>query len=84
MKFILLLSTAIYTATVLAAPGAISLNRSFKTLAGRADGDDSMKIACIECPCDGFTGACRCVNNGCCCDMTNPGQPPAGGWRKTV
>ncbi|CAA9961083.1 hypothetical protein P3342_006660 [Pyrenophora teres f. teres] len=81
MKFILLISTAIYTAIVLAAPGTISLNRSFKAIAAR-DGDDAVHIACIECPCDGFSGSCKCVNNGCCCDMTNPGMPPAGGWKQ--
>ncbi|RMZ68564.1 hypothetical protein GMOD_00008284 [Pyrenophora seminiperda CCB06] len=80
MKFILLISTAIYTATVLAAPGAISLNRAFKAVAAR-DGDDTVHIACIECPCDGFSGSCQCVNNGCCCDQTVPGQPPSGGWK---
>ncbi|KAL6165394.1 hypothetical protein ACJQWK_08623 [Exserohilum turcicum] len=85
MKFFLLLTTSIYTATVLAAPGAISLNRSFKTLATRADSDaeGTIHIACVECPCNGFTGACQCVNNGCCCGQTVPGQPPAGGWKRT-
>ncbi|CAN9099355.1 hypothetical protein CC77DRAFT_1020921 [Alternaria alternata] len=81
MKFALI-STVIYTATVLAAPGAISLSRSFKTISVRDDNnvEGTSHIACVECPCEGFSGDCKCVNNGCCCDMTNPGQPPAGGW----
>jgi hypothetical protein len=67
MKFIIVLSTAIYAVTVSpdSSPLAfrsyqhsnsqniyqISLNRSFKTLSGRADGDDAVHIACVECPC---------------------------------
>ncbi|CAN9085264.1 unnamed protein product [Alternaria alternata] len=53
MKFALI-STVIYTATVLAAPGAISLSRSFKTISVRDDNnvEGTSHIACVECPCE--------------------------------
>jgi len=83
MKFALFISTLLYTATVLAAPGAISLNRSFKTIAVR-DNDNvegTVQVACIECPCGGFTGACECVSGGCCCDDDGHVEVPEGGWK---
>ncbi|RYN93796.1 hypothetical protein AA0120_g4458 [Alternaria tenuissima] len=53
MKFALI-STVIYTATVLAAPGAISLSRSFKTISVRDDNnvEGTSHIACVDCPCE--------------------------------
>ncbi|KAF1942424.1 hypothetical protein EJ02DRAFT_444070 [Clathrospora elynae] len=84
MKFILVISTMLYTTAVIAAPGAFSLKRSFKTLVRSADDagpSDEVHIACVECPCPGFSGDCQCVYQGCCCDWTVPGMPPAGGWK---
>ncbi|KAF1958560.1 hypothetical protein CC80DRAFT_468116 [Byssothecium circinans] len=57
---------ALVAATVaLASPAAVSLERSTKVTRD-ADGTKVL-TPCIECPCEGFTGYCTCVPNGCCC-----------------
>ncbi|KAH9862404.1 hypothetical protein J1614_011059 [Plenodomus biglobosus] len=89
--FITSLIAAIVTSTVRAAPGSNSLKRAFKvvraepvnaliTPAPASPSDDTMTIACVECPCDGWTGDCACVYMGCCCDWTVLPQPPAETW----
>ncbi|KAL5116364.1 hypothetical protein ACEQ8H_005712 [Pleosporales sp. CAS-2024a] len=92
MKLSLLIGT-LSAASVMASPAATyidksRLNRAFKdvsvTATGTADADassETFKVACVECPCDGFSGSCQCVFQGCCCDWTIPSQPPATGWR---
>ncbi|KAF1947360.1 hypothetical protein EJ02DRAFT_334305 [Clathrospora elynae] len=48
-----------------ASPAAASLERSVKEVRS-ADGTVS-SVSCVECPCDGFVGICKCIPNGCCC-----------------
>ncbi|KAH6018930.1 hypothetical protein HBI83_115090 [Parastagonospora nodorum] len=52
-------------AVVLASPAAVSLNRSPKEV--RASDNTVSLLSCVECPCEGFDGSCRCIPNGCCC-----------------
>ncbi|KAF1914059.1 hypothetical protein BDU57DRAFT_456657 [Ampelomyces quisqualis] len=49
-------------AVVLASPAAVSQEV-------RAEGDTISPLSCVECPCEGFEGFCRCASipNGCCC-----------------
>ncbi|KAF2643027.1 hypothetical protein P280DRAFT_446237 [Massarina eburnea CBS 473.64] len=57
---------ALIVATVaIASPAAVSLKRSTK-LSRDVNGNE-VKNPCVECPCEGFTGYCTCVPNGCCC-----------------
>ncbi|OAK94444.1 hypothetical protein IQ06DRAFT_233909 [Phaeosphaeriaceae sp. SRC1lsM3a] len=64
MKFSAII--ALVSATiVLASPAAVSLNRSTKEI--RADDGTASVLSCVECPCDGFDGVCKCIPNGCCC-----------------
>ncbi|KAF2133789.1 hypothetical protein P153DRAFT_380967 [Dothidotthia symphoricarpi CBS 119687] len=54
-----LILTTFFVALAVASPGTTSLKRSFIER-------DGIQIACIECPCDGFSGVCYCVEDGCC------------------
>ncbi|PVI02359.1 hypothetical protein DM02DRAFT_523111 [Periconia macrospinosa] len=64
MKLSAIIALAMATVT-LASPAAFSLERSTKAT---RDADGATILSpCIECPCDGFTGYCTCVPNGCCC-----------------
>ncbi|KAF2200877.1 hypothetical protein GQ43DRAFT_472298 [Delitschia confertaspora ATCC 74209] len=51
-------------ALAIASPAAVSLNRSTREVT--VDGN-TFHVACIECPCEGFEGPCKCVTDGCCC-----------------
>ncbi|KAF2818739.1 hypothetical protein CC86DRAFT_413628 [Ophiobolus disseminans] len=55
----------VMAATALASPAAVSLNRSTKEV--RTDDGVVQTLSCVECPCEGFDGYCRCIPNGCCC-----------------
>ncbi|KAH7402835.1 hypothetical protein BKA66DRAFT_564730 [Pyrenochaeta sp. MPI-SDFR-AT-0127] len=64
MKLSALIAVVAATLAV-ASPAAVSLNRSVKEV---RNADDSVSaLACVECPCEGFTGVCTCIPNGCCC-----------------
>ncbi|KAF2691790.1 hypothetical protein K458DRAFT_411494 [Lentithecium fluviatile CBS 122367] len=64
MKLSALIALAAATVT-LASPTAVSLERSMKVT--REAGNAIALAPCVECPCEGFTGKCTCVPNGCCC-----------------
>ncbi|KAF1849012.1 uncharacterized protein K460DRAFT_364933 [Cucurbitaria berberidis CBS 394.84] len=54
----------ILSAVAMASPPTMSLKRSFVGV------EVNGKIEpgpCVECPCDGWTGTCTCIPNGCCC-----------------
>ncbi|EUC41381.1 hypothetical protein COCMIDRAFT_51853, partial [Bipolaris oryzae ATCC 44560] len=56
-----LVITAIAASMAQASPAVVSVERSFKQLRNE-DGAD-VAIACAECPCEGFTGLCKCVSD---------------------
>lgn len=64
MKLSVLLAALTATLTI-ASPAAISLKRAERSDLS-PDGLE-FRTPCIECPCDGWDGPCRCVANGCCC-----------------
>ncbi|CAI9634119.1 hypothetical protein AG0111_0g12773 [Alternaria gaisen] len=55
----------VIASVALASPAAVSLERSVKEVRN-ADGTVA-SVTCVECPCDGFAGTCKCIPNGCCC-----------------
>ncbi|KAI4669479.1 uncharacterized protein J4E79_001523 [Alternaria viburni] len=69
MKATTIIATFLF-GTTMAAPGAISLKRSFIEADTGVDGGGATVAdtltACVECPCNGFYGGCTCVVNGCC------------------
>ncbi|KAH7396997.1 hypothetical protein DE146DRAFT_756681 [Phaeosphaeria sp. MPI-PUGE-AT-0046c] len=72
-----ILVCAISVIMVTASPGASSLKRGFKEVMIPSENGGPVQIACIECPCDGWTGSCECVPDGCCCSWP---QPTITGW----
>ncbi|KAF2202674.1 hypothetical protein GQ43DRAFT_391645 [Delitschia confertaspora ATCC 74209] len=56
--------TLVFGVVTMASPAAISLKRS--TVEVEINGTLT-QVACIECPCEGFFGPCKCVTQGCCC-----------------
>ncbi|USP82287.1 hypothetical protein yc1106_09561 [Curvularia clavata] len=69
MKVSIILA-ALGAAVALASPAAfllkqVSLERSVKEVRD-VDGT-ATQLSCVECPCDGFSGKCKCIPNGCCC-----------------
>ncbi|KAL1796216.1 hypothetical protein ACET3X_004756 [Alternaria dauci] len=55
----------VIASVALASPAAVRLERSVKEVRN-ADGT-ATAATCVECPCDGFSGTCKCIPNGCCC-----------------
>ncbi|KAF2877256.1 hypothetical protein BDV95DRAFT_601669 [Massariosphaeria phaeospora] len=51
----------------LASPAAVSLNRP--TRLERDENGIEQLLPCVECECNGWTGVCKCVKNGCCCTL---------------
>ncbi|KAF2844990.1 hypothetical protein T440DRAFT_409018, partial [Plenodomus tracheiphilus IPT5] len=47
----------------------VSVGRS--TDVAQSAGSTTAKLSCVECPCDGFLGLCKCIPNGCCCPLLN-------------
>ncbi|EOA85857.1 uncharacterized protein SETTUDRAFT_110809 [Exserohilum turcica Et28A] len=65
MKITAIITAALTASLTLASPAAVSLARSVKEI--RNDDGTVTALSCIECPCDGFVGTCKCIPNGCCC-----------------
>ncbi|KAF2707670.1 hypothetical protein K504DRAFT_458151 [Pleomassaria siparia CBS 279.74] len=55
---------ALFSAIVMATPAAVSIKRATRVV--MVDGVATVQ-SCVECPCNGWTGDCKCVTNGCCC-----------------
>ncbi|KAF2186173.1 hypothetical protein K469DRAFT_573824 [Zopfia rhizophila CBS 207.26] len=59
-----LIIAVLSTAIAMANPAAFSLNRATRDV--QIEGG-TLQVPCVECPCEGFTGHCTCIANGCCC-----------------
>ncbi|CAE7208345.1 hypothetical protein PTTW11_09818 [Pyrenophora teres f. teres] len=64
MKFSAILALAA-ASVAMASPAVASLERSVKEVRNAAV--NVAALSCVECPCNGFSGACTCIPNGCCC-----------------